>query len=1656
MNVIKKHILHKLLIFILFATPGFISAQVQDDFSDNDFTNNPTWTGDVTEFLVTATELQSNGPAATSVLSLVTPNTLADSAEWNFDITLKFSPTGSNFVRAYLMSDAQDIENTLNGYFIQYGETNGDTLDFYRVDAGVATKLFTGITKCMTSTSSNTTNVRITRNKVGDWTFYSDCSGTQTFTEEGTFTDNTYTTTAYFGFYCAYSTVSRATQFYFDNVLIQKIPTDQTPPVVDSVVVISATELDVYFSEGITQTSAETTTNYLVDNSIGNPTTAVRDGSDTSIVHLTFSTSFTNGQTYNISASNIEDGNSNIIDVNSTPFFYFVAVPASKGDIVFNEIFADPSPQIGLPAVEYFELYNTSSTIYNLKNWQYINTTTAKVLPEFYLYPDSYVIICASTDVALYSGYGDVIGLAGSWTALSNSADSLTLLDNSSTIIDIVSYKDSWYNDAVKQGGGYSLELINPNPPCGSSSLNWSASNDASGGTPGTQNSIYSVAADVTPPTLSSLSIINTTTLQMTFNEPMDSTSVVNATYTFDNGLSLQSITVTNNYTTGLVTLNTSITEGVIYNVTITGATDCSGNNLATTSKTFFIGSQPAAGEVIFSEIFADPTPQVGLPTKEYVELYNTTSKLIDLSGCVFEGTTISSGSMLANEYIILCAMADTALFSPYGKVIGLSSWPSLTNNGELLTLENQSAQIIDEVNYDISWYGDAVKNDGGYSLEIINPDAVCPGGSNNWTASNDPSGGTPGAVNSVYDNSPDVTDPDLLSVTVLSDTSLLFTFSELMDTSSIKTGTYTFDNGLSSSSISITSVDYSTATIYLTTSIDTAVYYNVTVTNVSDCPGNGININTATFVIGYRPIAGEVIINEIFADPSPEIVFPSDAEFVELFNTTSKLFDLSGYSFDGVTIPNGFIDPDGYVTICRAVDTAVFNMYGKTIGLTSFPSLTNGGELLTFEDPNGDLIDEVEYSVNWHTLPEKENGGWSLELINPYTPCSGPNNWASSTSFDGATPGYQNSIYDITPDVIAPSLIDLQITGSSFIVLTFDEPLDTATISSLNISVVPSTGINAVGAANTTGDKVYVGFATNIDTAVTYTITVSNMQDCIGNINTVGGSISFEIGNPPTPGDLIINEIFADPSPIVGLPEAEYIELYNNSSKKIDLGSALINGKAINSFLLEAGDYAIITADEDTALFTGYHNVVAVNSWPALNNTSMELTLTNLNNEVVDYVRYFVSWYNNDDKDGGGWSLERKDPNSTCNFANNWSASTDASGGTPGYINSVYDTTTDVIAPTIDKVSVMDSITLLIQFSESMDATSLMNATYTTDNGNTPSQIIIDSTDYASVTLIMTFDLQEGVPQAIVVEYATDCPGNLIAENLTTFVLPQQGVAGDLVINEVLFNPSSKGQDFVEVYNNSDKYIDLGTWYLANYANDSISNIKAISTEQQIIAPKGYFAITKDTNAVKYSYPLSPGGKYIQAATLPTYSNSDGVVILLNNKFEQVDRFDYDENMHFAILNSVKGVSLERIDFNRETNDVTNWHSAAQNVGFATPGLQNSQYQPANPGDDALTVEPEIFSPDEDGYNDVLNISYELGEPGYVGNVTIFDSRGRIVRKLMINEYLSPQGTISWDGKLDSGEKGGIGIYIIWAEFYSENGDVIKAKKSCVLGTNL
>ncbi len=365
-------------------------------------------------------------------------------------------------------------------------------------------------------------------------------------------------------------------------------------------------------------------------------------------------------------------------------------------------------------------------------------------------------------------------------------------------------------------------------------------------------------------------------------------------------------------------------------------------------------------------------------------------------------------------------------------------------------------------------------------------------------------------------------------------------------------------------------------------------------------------------------------------------------------------------------------------------------------------------------------------------------------------------------------------------------------------------------------------------------------------------------------------------------------------------------------------------------------------------------------------------------------------------------------------------------------------------------QVFVVDSITLDLLFSEIMDGTTLLAGSYTIDPAVPIANVAVIAPDRARLTLALP--LVAGGLHTITVTGVNDCPGNPIgAANAASFALPEPIAAGDVVINEVLYDPRGSGSDFVELYNRSQKVLSLAGLQLANGSGSNA----LITVDAWLLLPGEYVAIATNTANVLMNYPLGRADRMLQSA-LPSYNNGSGTVVFKGANGDTLDLFNYSDALHFPLLKSVDGVSLERVDPDRPTDDPTNWHSAAAEVNFATPGYRNSQFAPAPAPRGSITIDPAIFSPDNDGYQDLLTITYAFDEPGFVGTMKVFDLAGREVKTLMNNLLLGTSGAVSWDGMMDTNELARMGPYVIYMEAYDLAGNVEKFRKTVVLAHRL
>jgi len=272
-----------------------------------------------------------------------------------------------------------------------------------------------------------------------------------------------------------------------------------------------------------------------------------------------------------------------------------------------------------------------------------------------------------------------------------------------------------------------------------------------------------------------------------------------------------------------------------------------------------------------------------------------------------------------------------------------------------------------------------------------------------------------------------------------------------------------------------------------------------------------------------------------------------------------------------------------------------------------------------------------------------------------------------------------------------------------------------------------------------------------------------------------------------------------------------------------------------------------------------------------------------------------------------------------------------------------------------------------------------------------------------------------------------------------------------DILISEILPNPKQGGAEFVEIYNATNQAINLQKLQIARIYEDSLGATHPITNHEIWISPHSYKVITKDPTAVQLQYHAPDPSAFISLSTMPLLPNQEGTIALLSNR-QIIDRLHYSEHMHNPFIKDTRGVSLERISFETPSFTVNNFTSAATQVGYATPGYQNSQQGIPPDEQETIWLNSKTFSPDQDGFEDLLQLQYRFKRAGNMANVTIYNDHGQAVKHLLKQTLLASSGTILWDGLDDTEQRLPLGIYVIDIELYNAIDGVKKYRKNCVL----
>ena len=539
---------------------------------------------------------------------------------------------------------------------------------------------------------------------------------------------------------------------------------------------------------------------------------------------------------------------------------------------------------------------------------------------------------------------------------------------------------------------------------------------------------------DKTPPEISQVLVSGKNTLDFTLNEkPSDDfLKLLNFSLTGEGNVPV-SISKKNGFNFHIVFRDDFPNKKPLH-LEIGSLCDIFGNCAVNPGFDFALFS-PEPGDVVITEIMADPFPEVSLPGKEYIEIKNRTGYPINLSrwrlsgrdqGGTFPETIIDSAG-----YMIVCSVYDTSLFSGYGKVAGIKGFPVLTDGGTLLHLTDSLGSFIHGVEYSTGMYGDELRSGGGWSIEMTDTDYPFYF-KGNWKASKSRSGGTPGLVNSNDGKNTDNEFYGIVNVFPSDSLNILVTFSEpVIDTASIHEKLRIGKKNI----ISVHPADplFRKFLVRLPEILDGHRTYEIDfVEGIMDFAGNTMRNYLFVFGLPESSVKGDILFNELLFNS-----LPGDPDYIEFYNISGKIIDVERLQI--VSVDDQTADTSQLITLSNeprcfmpGAYYAVTTYRDKVLGrysssdpagifeLASLPSMNDDEGHLVLYNRELDLIDEVRYTEEMHYQLLDVNEGVALEKTSPQNDSMEALSWHSASESSGwGTPGAPNSVYTLLPETL-------------------------------------------------------------------------------------------------------------------------------------------------------------------------------------------------------------------------------------------------------------------------------------------------------------------------------------------------------------------------------------------------------------------------------------------------------------------------------------------------------------------------------------------------------------------------------------------------------------------------------------------------------------
>ncbi|MBT7518943.1 MAG: hypothetical protein HN654_01125 [Candidatus Marinimicrobia bacterium] len=993
----------------------------------------------------------------------------------------------------------------------------------------------------------------------------------------------------------------------------------------------------------------------------------------------------------------------------------------------------------------------------------------------------------------------------------------------------------------------------------------------------------------------------------------------------------------------------------------------------------------------------------------------SSTDALID-SGFGLKIPPLSYGLIMEGDYPILSGIYNLIISE---NTILIKVDDSSIGNGlsvsDSLYLQDSTGQIMET----IGW-GDWAQD--GFALERLryhlgkNP--------SNWAQSLD-SLGTPGSVNSVLPDSIDFTVFDLTllpSVIATEATTTLLgqVVNDGLNTAEPEIIVYV-DGAYYTNEFPGNIAELDTVEFELEIGPFESGYHTILVSLNTDGDIN-ISNNQDSVVLGVRYEFRTFVLNEFI--PQPISGLP---EFVEIVNMSSDTVDLKNWritdSNEGLNYGLGSVSiaMDEYVVIA-ADSTLVDSVPNGVPYLTpdgGFPTLNNSGDEIRIFDPFNTLIDSLFYSSTWGI-----NQGISLEKYYTNDSSHIQENWAPSTSLSGFTIGAPNAV---TPAIINGTLLSGNIYYSPSIPAETDEVIMSVPILnsgtsifsgmvqvSFNNVMINQAAINSGNIGDTVLVDISIGTFNSGFNEMSLSLIVENDE----NENDNTGLDTLKIRYPF--GTILINEFMSAPNN----DQSEFVELFafrNLDMVEWSISDNHLSPAQLSNISVSSGDFIVVLSDSNMMdILDGNTHLLFPFNFPSLNNSGDGIYLFDHTESVIDSLNYDTDWPLTSER-----STEKILQSYTSNGSSNWLLADENISMTPGANNSVLILEVDgmiiqdaiaysPIPPFPDSV-----VTILIPIVnvgvESFDGTFSIEM-YDDEIGDGIIPIIS-----MGDTLIIESKIVSPISGlhsiSIILDIVDD--GNY-ENNIATFLLPVRFLFGDVLVNEFFPLPDSTESEFVEIIPQTN--VNINNWTIRDLggAKGILPNLDLSAFTYCLITDDSSFLdIIPDTSIL-----------ILPRNGLPGLNNSSETIYILDHTESVIDSLQYNEN--WSLMDSR---SVEKYRITDTSNEPNNWGISVGESG-KTPGFQNSLFFSDLPSKGSVTISPDPFSPDGDGIDDELTITYSLPYLGAAIRWEIIDMAGRVIAKPYYNYQVGQNGKLKWNGKRDNGKSARIGIYVMKISF--------------------